>query len=181
MRSALIFRSYQSRDSGQDNLLTKLGWSDGDPQLGNSSVSPLEGGVCVNKFTTPSNNHNKRQDIKGSRASQDGVDNSSLAHESDLTIDKISSRDYKPDFPGFSGDWAVGAMKVPPLRRLIPSYVKSIKSSLDALFGPSGSETCLKINNTKESLPCCGCIPMDYMYSYADIPPYDGCDCCSHQ
>lgn len=165
------------QDQGESSLLTSSTWGEDITQLGNSSQESLNA-ACYPMFTLPAASNNKRDERSKSFPS-DRFDNSSVIDASVLETPEIDNRDYSPTFPGLSGDWTYASMKVPSIWRVLPASTKDkFKSALDALWNPEPSQTCLELNETKGQLSCCGCVPMDWTYSYSDIPPYDDCDCC---
>jgi chitinase len=180
------------QDPGYDSLLTDAGWGSAIDSLGKSSEMPAEGGVCYSKFRIPSSSNSKRDQHQSATdcptcsltpGPEDSFNNSSLTDESPSHNQQNSRRDYTASFPGFEGDWeykAAKAAKIPPLWQLLPDSLKDrIRGSTDAIFKPPSDSSCLKTNTTaKKKLPCCGCVPMDWTYSYSDIPPYDYCDSC---
>ncbi|CAG8092001.1 unnamed protein product [Penicillium salamii] len=177
------------QDPGDDSLLTDSGWGKATDSLGSSSELPSEGGVCYSKVRIPSGGSKKRDQHQSDTdcpkcslppGPEDSFDNSSLTDESPPQSQQNSRRDYTASFPGFGGDWEYKAAKTPPLWQLLPDSLKDrIRAATDAIFKPPSDSSCLKTNTTKKlRLPCCGCVPMDWTYSYSDIPPYDGCDSC---
>lgn len=112
----------------------------------------------------------------------DNVNNSSTTPE-ETQVTGLVARGEPGQYNPFPGDIKYGIIKSrppTPNEMLENDAKKALGDESDGSIGckDCGSCTETKTGNKKKKKPCCGCISMDYKWSYADIPSYEDCDSC---
>jgi chitinase len=111
----------------------------------------------------------------------DNVSNSSITPE-EIQGNGLVIRGEPAEYEAFPGDIKYGPVKSRPATpsEMLENDAKEwLGDATEGAIGCKNCGSCTDTKDKKKKRPCCGCVSMDYKWSYADIPSYEDCDSCS--
>jgi chitinase len=128
-------------------------------------------GICYSNYVSQSSTK---------RSLDSNVVNNSTTASEEIQEEALIRR-ADPGYVAFPGDWTYGPAQRPPSpNELLEDGVSDLIG--DATEGALGCRNCGSCTDTKDKSgkkPCCGCVSMDYKWSFDDIPSTPYCLCCS--